>query len=797
MNVIFQSCLLALKRYRTPVILNVVGLAIAFAAFYVILSQVRWEYSIDRFHPAAERLYRVEQLAPEEEGGQMEVIFSRQLTDRVRGASAQIDTLTTLYPEGRVSFLYREPNGRQHFFTESLVDIEPAWSDMLSLEITEGTVENFATVNDLLIPESVARRIFGERSAVGEQLEDSGAGRMMTVAAVYRDLPDCSVVGNAIYRRRVERLDPWVAANNFNEQLFVRLTPGADPAEVARTVGDRLAESDGVRKIRIVNIRDIYYETDARYDMIFAEMKGNRAMTAVLLGIALLVIFIAAVNFINFSSAMAPVRIKAINLQKIMGAGRWTLCASLVAEAVAVAMLAWVVAMWAVTVAAGSPLGRFVDVSLYPFHNWPMVLITGAAALVTGVAAGLYPALYMTSFRPILAIRGAFAGTAAGRRYRMVLVVVQFAISSALVIATIFMERQNRLMQRLDTGYDKAGVVTFELPGSLTPLRVELRDAIGSDPAVEAVAYADDRFGAVDNCQSWGRSFKGRKIQYYVVNVTPEMLDVLGIDIDDGRGFEPNDQQREIGAYIFNEAARERYGLQLGDRVADEDLYDGRHFNGWGEVVGFLDKDFRAWSCHRAEEPFCFYVYNIFMHPRVSQLNICYLRLAARTDKMAAVERIRKVLREKCPYEIEIHFLDEQADRLYAADRKAGTLVSLFALLAIAVSLTGVFGLVLFETQHRRRETGIRRVFGATVGEILAGYNRRFALLVAVGFAVAAPVAWWGVRRWLEGFTYRVDLSAWVFALAFVVVGAVVLLTVTLRSWHTAGENPVSAIKGE
>lgn len=797
MNVIFQICLTALRRYRTVVLLNIVGLAIAFTAFYVIMSQVRWEYSIDRFHPAAERLYRVELFAPWEENGQAQAIFSRRLTDRVRGASAQIDALSTLYSVGLVSLVYREPNGREHFFTEQLTEIEPAWSDMLSLQMTEGSLEAFATENDLLIPESAARRIFGEGPAVGRQLRDSDDERMMTVAAVYRDLPDCSVVGNAIYRRRTERLDPRNAAVNFNDQLFVRLTEGADPVQVTQAVSGRLAEVREGIKVRMVNIRDIHYETDVLYDTLFAAPKSNRAMTAVLLGIALLVIFIAAVNFINFSSAMAPVRIKAINLQKIMGAGRWALCASLVSEAVAVAMIAWIVALWGVTVVAGSPLGHFVDVSLYPFHNGPMVALTGAAAFVTGVAAGLYPALYMTSFRPILALQGSFVGTASGRRYRMVLVVAQFAVSSALVIATIFMALQNRLMQRLDAGYDKTGVVTFELPRSLTPLRVELRDALQSDPAVEAVAYADARFGAVDNCAGWGRSFKGKAMNYNVVNVTPEMLDVLGIAVGEGRGFEPNDQQREIGAYIFNGAARERYGLQLGDRVAEDDLIDGKRFNGWGEVVGFFDGKFRAWSCHRVEEPFCFYVYNIYMHPSVSQLNICYLRLAARTDKAAAVERIRRLLKEKCPYEIEIHFLDQQADRLYAADRKAGVLVSLFALLAIAVSLTGVFGLVMFETQHRRRETGIRRVFGATAGEILAGYNRRFALLVAVGFAVAAPVAWWGVRCWLEGFTHRVGLSAWVFAAALAAVGAVVLLTVTVRSWRTACENPVRAIKGE
>lgn len=800
-----------LRRYSASVALNVAGLTVAFAAFLVILMQVRFERSYDSWIPDAGCVFRVELAYAEE--GPFQTYLSHPLINELTAASPHIvaGSLCELSKHLDMELKVEHSNGKQDFFHEHVMRCTPELLEVLGIRLTEGDAEGLREPRGMVLPRSMARRMFGNEPAVGQRLQLNGSTAVamgnpgddtsFAVSGVYEDIPDNSVFDNTILWGH-----PWYNSykGNCNYMCFIRIDrPDALP-EVEEILKAKTREfytgwlgEESRATVRLTAVRDIYYENDIDYELFTA--KGNRRVTDVLLAIALLVIGIASINYVNFASAMAPVRMKSINLQKILGAGAGELRAALLAESAATAAVSYLIALVLVALLADSPLADYVDADMSPGANLGLIGQCALLALGVGVVAGIYPALYMTSFRPILAVKGNFATSAAGRRYRMVLVGVQYVISTALIVATLFVNLQNRYLRRFDVGYDRHQVAVATLTPGLYAQRDALIGDLKSFAGIEEVAFAYQRFGGEEGFMGWGRGYKEveGEINYKVLLASPEILRVLGIRPAEGRDFSPADRLREPCSYIFNQTARRMWNMETGDYVSQNDLINGQHIAGWGEVIGFLPDDFSAYSRHRAEEPFAFCVFGTINWGDGLAMPYCYVRIAAGTDLRAAVGHIRKAIDRLSPTPCDIELLDTVVDSLYRKDRKIGVLVTLFSALAIAISLMGVFGLVLFETQHRRREIGIRKVNGASSASILAMFNRRFAAIVAVGFVVGAPLAGWGVSRWLEGFVSSVPLHTWVFAAALAAVGGITFATVTLRSWRAASENPIRSIKTE
>ncbi len=812
MTILFKNLRTSLLRYPTSAALNVAGLTVAFAAFVVILMQVRYERSFDAWIPDAACVYRVELAYAEE--GPFQVCVSHPLVNTLTTASPHIvagalcETGDHLDMELRID----HPNGKQDFYHEHAMRCTPELLEVLGLRLAEGDVEGLKETRGVLLPRSTARRMFGDGPAVGRLLHQSG--KMATVmgnpgddatfvvSGVYEDLPANSIFDNVIIWGH-----PWYNSykGNCNYMCFVRI----DRPEALPEVEERLKEAtrafyadwlgqDSKATVRLTAVRDIYYQNDAQYEML--PRKGNRAITTVLLAIALLIVAIASINYVNFASAMAPVRMKMVNLQKIMGAGSATLRAALVAESVAIAAISYLLALVLTAALGDTPLADCVDADMTLGANLPLLGGSALVALAVGLVAGLYPALYMTSQRPIVAVKGSFGSSAAGKTYRTALVGVQYAISTALIVAALFINLQNRYLQRLTTGYDREQVVVATLTPGVYARRDALVDDLKAFAGIDEVAFAYQKFGGEEQkLMGWGRGYRDIEggIEYKVLLTTPEFLRVLGIRPSEGRDFTEADRLREPCSYVFNQTARRRWDMRVGDYVSQNDLAGGAHIAGWGEVIGFLPDDVCAYSRHRSEEPFACCVFGTLNWGDDLMMPYCYVRIAPGTDLGAAADHIRKAIDRISPFGADIEFLDSVVDSLYRKDRKVGLLVTLFSALAIAISLMGVFGLVLFETQRRRKEIGIRKVNGATSASILAMFNRRFAAIAVGGFVVGAPLAGWGVARWLEGFVSGVALHAWVFAAALLIVGGITAATVTVRSWRAANEDPVRSIKTE
>lgn len=466
---------------------------------------------------------------------------------------------------------------------------------VLGLRLTEGDAAGLNTSAGLLLPRSLARRMFGDEPAVGRIVRIGG--ETCTVCGVYADLPANSVFPNWICRGGSDSdFEPFRSSHNY--MCFIRLDSPASRDEVAAEMNRRIRAFYGSEEVgvRLTCVRDIYFARDILYDF---PTKGNRRMTDILLAVAVLVIVIASINFVNFASALAPVRMKLINLQKILGAGVPSLRLSLLAESrrrrvcrlprgALPRRLSGRHALRRVCrcrhVLRGEP-GRSWGGARWSRWAW------GSSPAVSRLLHDLLPS---RAGRP-----GTFSHSAAGRRYRMALVGVQYVISIGLIVAALFVGLQNRYLRRYPTGYDRNRVVVVSLTSGALERRDALVGALKSRAEIEEVAFAFQRFGAEENFSGWARPYRDRgDISFRVLVVTPEFLRVLGVRPSEGRDFSDADPLREQGTYIFNQTARRRWDMRPGDCISET-----RHVSGWGEIAGFLPDGFRAYSRHRPRIP--------------------------------------------------------------------------------------------------------------------------------------------------------------------------------------------------
>mgnify|MGYP003067751072 FL=1 len=641
-----------------------------------------------------------------------------------------------------------------------------------------------------MVPRSLADKLFGEDiSAVGKTLRAeeniwTKSAKLFTIGAVYKDFPENTQLRNVVYTA----IDPDYNINNFSSSNWVCYLLLDNPA-MADEVADNFNRHFDFKKIyhegeqiRLVPLTDIYYMNETQDGGTFRS--GNKEVTALLFGIALLIVIVAAINFTNFSTSLTPLRIKSINTQKVLGSSDTLLRRSLLIEAALISFMAWLVSLvivWGLDWAEALP---FIEADLSLVSNLPIVFLCGIVALVIGWLAGIYPAYYITSFPPALVLKGSFGLSPSGRKLRTTLICVQFVVSIVLIIGACFVQIQNSYMRNFSLGFDKDQVAIVELNETMYDKHHDTYvNRLKENPGIEDVAFAMEKVGSKDGYNTNGGNYKGKDFQYFIIIASSNFLRVMGIPVIEGRDFSKADELSDHTSYIFNRTAMEGLDMQVGDAF---DSYSSGH------LVGFSD-DVKFTSLRGGEDNIAFLVGNFGY-----SLPISYIRLKAGSDIHAVVGHIQETMRELDPsYPFNIEFYDEIFNHLYRKEENLRSLVTVFSLLAIIISLVGVFGLVVFETQYRRKEIGIRKVHGATVGEILLMFNKAYLRIVGICFVIAAPIAWQGVRMWLEGFAYKTPIHGWVFLIALLIVTVITLLTVSFQNWKAANENPVNSIKSE
>ena len=811
MKIAFRNFLTTLRRYKISSLLNVIGLTLAFTAFYVIMTQVWWELGYNRSLHEADRIYLVEN-EDWYEPGKWSSWLNRPVPERVIASTAGVEVGGCMWGGfgSGTCWTSNEPSFGYNKFSASCGSVSLPFLDVFAFRSVEGDVHDLGKPKSVIVSREAAERMrVGVGSLIWVDTDEPQPDGAMEVVAVFEDFPDNSLLGECEVVKNLGETNLYTTSEwSFN--YFVKFRPGADPDEFARqwtnvnqemqreaaekraAAGDAADDDDesGIYGVRLSPVSELYFESDSQAPC----RQGSVVTTYTLLGIAVLVIVLAFINFVNFFFALVPVRIRTVNTFKVFGAPASSLRFNFVFEAFGLVLIALLAAWYVSFALQGTEFASYISASLALSQNLEVVGLVAVVAFVMALAASLYPAWYITSFAPALVVKGSFGGTRSGRRLRTLLLGVQFFISIGLIIATSFIRLQHDYMLHYDMGFDKENLLAVRLSERGAVSYDALRQKLLSDPQVKDVTGATSRLVSVGR-MGWGREFKGRQVAFQSYVVQPDFLRVMGIPITDGRDFLESDFDKELGTMIFNEAARREFEMQVGDRI-----------NGFvspdEQIVGFC-ADFNFKPLQYGVSPFCFYL----LPKKIQQENywhlphVVYVRMTPGADIAAVTAHIRRCIAEVDPRtepgDIVVRVFDEELGLEYDNERKLTAIVGLFALLAVVIALMGVFGLVLFETQHRRREIAVRRVMGASRGEILAMFNRRYVMLVAVCFVLAVPVSIWAVRHWLAGFAYAVPLYWWVFALALAGVLAVTALTVTVRSWRAVNENPAESVKSE
>ena len=811
-----RNFLTLLRRYTTSSVLNIVGMAVAFAAVYLIAVQVTFDLSYNRVIKNSERIYRLEY--PNEAGsGRWEHTWNRQYPDNLVASCPELEAAGSIHIDVYAS--QREYSCKRNATIENLT-LEIAGAEREGLEVfpfewVAGGIEDFIDVVDnssasvLVISESAAKRYnleVGDGLHLGRGASSNG---IRTIVGIYKDFPEPSSLSH---------IDGWynlshqatTSENNWTDPYYIRLQEGALVEAVEKqmlnfVIEDNrksgLSEEDIANIIdraqpRLTPIADLYFIEDAQPEW----YHGSRTTTYTLIAIAVLILVISFINFVNFFFALIPNRIRAVNNYKIFGAPTAKLRLNFLFETIGLILISLFGAAVIVVLFADTPLKEYISTSVAINENWSLAGVMALCVVLLGVVVSLYPAWYITKFSPAFVIKGDFSASKSGRILRYTLVGVQYVISITLIICSIFVYRQHQYMLSRDMGFDKENLLTVDVPyeciskfsmsGVEQTRRNAFIDKLKENPQIKDVAFGSGIMVSDANLDGNFQTVSddGSLITFTSYPVSYNFLEVMGIDIVDGRNFSPSDEASETGALIFNKNASKNYGL-----TTDMSLYGHIHQQKT-DIVGICD-DFDFLSAQHGVAPFAFVVYGkrVYNFPCHA-----YIRTVAGAD----IAEVRKFITDTVldispnsdPEKVDVKFFDNELEMVYQREDKLSTLIAMFSFLSIVISIIGVFGLVLLETQYRRREIGIRRVHGASVGGILRMFNRKYLYIVAACSAVAIPVSYYIISRWMEQYVYRVEMSWWVYALAVGVILLITIVTVSLRSWSAANENPTESI---
>ena len=808
MKIAFKNFLMTLKRYKVASLLNVLGLTLAFVAFYVIASQVWFTITYNGSFPNADRTYLI---SPDFGGGNDgEVKWSTNSPGNLAYTAAEqfpdAEEVASTMPYPRISRIWIKRNDyTMDSFNEYVYQGTANVPTFFGFECLAGDFSQLKEPNTVAMARSKSEKLgVGVGDVIyfeGGPMHDDGKPTVQqTIVAIYEDMPK-----NCMFSHwGIMQNDEGVYTegnNNWNYSNFVRMREGADingyieifkkgyadwflgmvqewmamvedPEEKAMAQ-EELESGAQVLETRLVSLDKLYYDGNF-YDS--GNFRTGKRSTPIILGsIAFIIVLIAFINFVNFFFALVPVRMRAVNICKVFGASQGTLRWNFLFEAIGLVLLAMALTFYLMIVIKDSFITNYSICSLALSDNIPVIIMVVALMVLLAVVAALYPAFYITRFNASLGVKGGFAQSATGRRLRSIMVGVQFTVAMILIIVTAVFFLQYRYMIKYDLGFDRENIVTFASWDLGTRPETVVERLQQHPDAVDVTASAVNLF----RCnQMWGREYEGKE---YVVRANPvrwNFLDFFGFEVIDGNGFTPSSAERDE-IVMMNRMHRD-IGIPIGYKEGKQYPY-----------VGII-KDIRLTSLAQDDEYYAFYCAEAD-----SRMSHFYIRLRAGANVEAFADYVKNLSKELAPAadDPELYYLEEWVEGLYQQTKKDMVLIGMFAVLAIIIALMGVFGIVMFETQHRRSEIAVRKVYGATTAQMIGMLNLRYVWIVLGCFVVAAPVAWYITSRWLEQFANRIASPWWIYVVALAVVLAVTVGLVTLRSWKAATENPADVVK--
>jgi putative ABC transport system permease protein len=780
-----------MRKHKAYALINLAGLSIGMACFIFIFLFVRNELNFDGYHEKGNRIFRVV----------TETVHSGRSFHMAPTMLPLAPALLNDFPDIPYATRISERNstlfssGNKKFY-ETLFYADPDIFRIFSFHLLKGDPATaLSEPNSLLLTEEMAEKYFGRVDPIGGVVTINGSA-LYRVTGILEEIPDNShfkfrslASFSSLKNVEAERLNNWTRFSN--DFTYIYLPDNVDPAGVEIKFPAFLAkylekDAQDEYKLHLQPLREIHFSSLANDSAITYEKKYLYSFSAV----GLFILLLACINFMNLATAHSSRRAREVGLRKVVGAQRIQLIRQFFAESVLTSLLA--LALSILLVGLWLPgFGRFVR-RVLPFNpaaDPGLIGIMLGIALFVGLFSGSYPALFLSAISPVRILRRKIEKGTRRLSFRAFLVVLQFAVSIALIISTLTIHRQIQFMRQKELGFQKDQVVVISLQNSSVVKKLEqFKVELLSNPSIRAVSASS---GAPASGSTQGMSFlaenpgkQSREVYMHYLSVDYDFLKTLGLELVAGRGFSREFSTDVENALILNETAVKELGWDsaLGKWIS-------RGSRQKGHVIGVV-KDFHYRSPRSTIEPTL-----LTLLPSSLRFVLVNVRPENMTE---TVGFLGSKWREFAPeYPFEYFFIDQQLERYYGFEKRLGTLFTNFSLLAIFISCLGVLGLISFTAEQAAKEIGIRKVLGASAAGIVVMLTKRFIGWVLIANVIAWPAAYFAMREWLQGFPYRTTLGIWPFLLAAVLAAGIALLTVGYQALNAALANPVECLRYE
>ena len=792
-----KVALRAMRKQKAYAFINVLGLSIGMACCCFIFLYVQDEFSYDRYHANADRIVRI----AEDLKTSSETLY--QATSSPPMGAAFVKDFPEVLDKVRFTstgglFQYQD----RRFQEDNLFFADSSVFEVFSFALLQGDPKTALVAPwSMVLTEAAARKYFEEESPLGKTLTDED-DNTFTITGILAEVPPTShftfdgLISFTTWETFYPDTDDAWFWNAFYTYLL--LQEGTDKARLEAKIPDFIERHMGEQSRQIgmgyamlplIPLTDIHLTSHRTWEL---ATNGNRAYLYIFSAVAVFILLIACINFMNLATARSAERAKEVGLRKVVGARRAQLTGQFLSESFLMTLLAMLLALGLCGVLM--PFFNTLTektLGLGSLLNGTNVAWLVGIVLVVGAVAGGYPALVLSGFRPARVLKGEFRSTDQGTWLRKGLVVFQFAISMILIVGTAVVMRQLSYLQAQNLGFtqEQMLVINYNYDNEVQRHAEAIKQAFLTHPGVVHAAISmtapgtepTNLFTRVEVDEGDERE---ANLNYYPVDF--DFINTYDLEILAGRGFSRDFPADTLESIVINEAMLAHFGWATPEEALDKNFMRGRQTR---KVIGVV-KDFNYRSLHEHVQPL-----GLFIGPGWTR----YLSLRLRTDQvqrtMAEVEQQWKALVPHRPFDA--FFLDDHFNRQYRAEERFASLFRYFAGLGILIACLGLFGLASFTAQQRTKEIGVRKVLGASVGQILVLLSKDFARLVLVAFVVAVPVAYFAMDRWLVSFAYRVGMEAWLFVVAGLLAFVIAGLTVSYQALKAAYANPVEALRYE
>jgi ABC-type antimicrobial peptide transport system permease subunit len=756
-------------------------MAIGMAAAILILLWVQNEWSYDRNFKNANELFRVIENQNLTTGGNSLIV-------PVPGALAP--ALKDEYPEiiRAVRFC---PNPltlqkKGEFIEETVISTDKDFLKMFGIRFIRGDINTaLDDPHSIVITEETAKKYFGNEEALGKTVASRGFN--VTVTGVVKSMPENSHIQFNILIP-VEWLSLLAAhTDSWNERFntYIELKKGTESKIVEAKIHDFIKRhnKESNSEIFLQNIKKVHLYSLGKY---FADSYGTGDITYVriLSMIAVFILIIACINFLNLSTAQSSRRAREIGVRKVAGANKRKIVFQFLGESLLIVLVAHVIAMIFVELLLpgfNTLIGKQLSVN---YQSAGLYIGLISVILFCGLLAGSYPAFYLSSLKPLDVIKSVINRNPGNAGFRRVLVIFQFSLSILLIICTLIVKMQLKYIQNKNLGFSKDNIGYFMFPTRPSDPKLEsLKKELINNPDILCVTRAWNPFynEVTRNGFSWAGKKEGDDVYFHVLGADVDYAKTYKLELKEGRFFS-SEFSTDNTAIVINEEAAKILGFRnpIGEIITTS---RGSKLN----IIGVV-KDFHIQSLHYKIGPLIM---------QIGSSNNFYIKM--KPDKIiSTVDFIKTTFKSYDPgLPIDFHFLDDDYDNLYRTERRMGKIFSYFSLLAIIISCLGLIGLSSFMTERRTKEIGIRKINGAKATEIFYLLSGEYIIWVMISIIIACPIAWYAMNKWLQNFAYRIDLTWVVFALAGIFALLIALLTVSFQSYKAASKNPVEALRYE